>query len=177
MKIKKLFFLLLVTLSMISCSSDDSVIPNTSGVLEGVWEMTSIDYYGDTITTYGGVTTTSDFVGRGYDFEFYARFAEELTAYSTDGRYMEERTTTVSGVDTVENYAVYDFYGGSWSRDGNNLAITDGDGTSTFTIEVLDDTMLKIKGTIIKNVSDEGYDKKTTKTVTIIYKRANEVTS
>ena len=143
---KSPFILLLASIfvfSFSSCSDDDgpsqSASNNTSsGTLIGAWEMTSLNYAGETSTSAGGVTITSEFSGVGKDFTYVMEFNDNPKTYSTSGGYVVDLTTTVSGTSFTQEVPIVDYVtSGTWSVSNNELTTTDDNTGESSTTKIL----------------------------------------
>ena len=63
-KLGKVFLLFVLGLTIISCSKDETS-PNTSAEIIGVWNCSSVDYTGTSVTEFMGQSISADFIGEG----------------------------------------------------------------------------------------------------------------
>lgn len=77
----KIFKFLSITLVLVltSCNieSVDGEPSSSSASIVDSWKMVEYVYNGETVTTGGGETLTSDFVGKGVDMDYTIVFSEE----------------------------------------------------------------------------------------------------
>jgi len=172
MKKFALLFILTLSFSLTSCSDDDNNSSNTSGELVGTWMGTAIDYSGTTETTVQGITIDADFVGEAYDIDYSLTFSENPNNVEADGSYSIELETTVNGQTTTQDVEDLEFLNdGTWSRDGNDLTITDDGQSSTARIVELTDTTLRISISQVDDLSDDGFTIISTTDVVATYTR------
>ncbi|MFK5855600.1 MAG: hypothetical protein QM503_05680 [Bacteroidota bacterium] len=143
-KLEKVLLLLVLGLTIISCSKDET--PQTSSAdVVGVWNCSSVDYTGSTVTEFLGQSMTADFIGEGYDVDFTFTLSENPNVASSNGSYSIKLTTTTLGQTIDQNIENIAFtYVGTWSMADNKISITSEGETSVATIVELTDTVLKL---------------------------------
>ena len=162
-KLSALFIVLALVLT--SCSSDDSNSSDATGDLVGIWTGVSVDYFGTTVTVVPGADDlVADFVGEAYDIDYTLTFTEDPNEIFSEGSYSIELTTTIMGVDQVDNVENLEFIedSSSWSRDGDQLTTVSNGESFTTTILELTDSMLSLGLVQTQDVSQQGFDITTT---------------
>lgn len=170
MKCLRLSLLVLLSVSLFSCSKkDDSAKP--SNQLIGKWKMTEFTYSGSSISTYEGQSTTAPFSGTGKDMDLHLFFSENPNKYISNGDYTIQFTMAMEDQEVTQDVVIQGFMGsGSWTRDGNKINTTNAETgqVQTCTITQLDEHTLKMLwgGTL---VTTESYGVKVVVTVNGIY--------
>ena len=160
--LEKVFLLFVLGLLISSCSKDDTP-QNTSAEVLGVWNCSSVDYTGTSVTEYLGQNITADFIGEGYNVDFTFTLSENPNVASSDGSYSIKLSTTILGQTTVQNIEDIAFtYVGTWSLDDNKITITQEGESSVATIVELTDNSLKLNIQEERTISNNGANVTTT---------------
>ncbi|TQD40705.1 hypothetical protein [Haloflavibacter putidus] len=139
----------IVTVTLMSCSSDDDstqAAPNSSE-LAGSWELTDFHYNGETTTTMAGQSFTTTYDAQGQDFDNAVVTFNEDNTYTSSGSYDIEITMNTMGQETTQTSTLNDVYGsGTWEVDGNTLITQDSsmEQESQATMQMLDANTLKL---------------------------------
>ncbi len=154
--LEKVFLILVLGLFIISCSKDDTT-QNTSTKVIGVWNCSSVDYTGTSVTKILGQSISADFIGEGYNIDFTFTLSEDPNVASTSGSHDIKLTTTTLGQTTVQNIEDIAFsYVGTWSIDGDKLTINREGETSVATIVELTDTSLELNILEERTITNSG---------------------
>lgn len=170
--IKKILLLLVTSILLVNCGSDDDSIQIT-GDIAGIWNAVSVDYTGTTVTEASGVSITADYVGEGYDVDFTLTISEDPNVIEGEGEYSIELTTTVQGqtfTQFEEDLELLDDPG-SWTMSGDTLTMI-ADGVATdFTITELTESSLIIEATEEEDFSQSGTSITTTINIVLVFTR------
>lgn len=144
--LSKLMFAFLLVFA--SCSSDDDNNQNDLTVdITGSWELTNLEYSGENETVFQGQTITLVYSGFGKDFDAQAVFSENPNTIQTLGSYTIELSFEFMGItqtiDTPINLSD-DISSGTWSVEGNQMIIVDGDTGEVQTAEIIQLTQNKM---------------------------------
>ena len=171
LNIKKILLLLVTSVILVSCSDDDDTIQFT-GDLVGIWNAVSVDYTGTTVTEAPGVSITADYVGEGYDVDFFMTVSEDPNVITANGSYSIELTTTAQGQSFTDFQEGLEFVNeASWAMSGNTLTMTV-DGVSTdFSITELTETRLIIEATEEEDFSQSGASITTSTNIVLVFAR------
>lgn len=113
-----------ITISLISCNTDDDSGSETTGDLVGDYEMVSFSYEGTTTTTLEGQSAEADFSGIGQNIDYTIEFTENPNEFATAGSYDIELSTTVAGQTTTMVQPINDASSnGTYTRTGNTLTL------------------------------------------------------
>ncbi len=139
---KKLSVLFIAfTMVLLSCSNDDTA--STSAELTGAWNGQAISYNGTIITEVLGESIESTYVAQGYDIDFTMTFTEMPNNVVGEGNYSLELVSTTLGQSQTQNFEDLSFENNStWTRDGNQLLLTDGTETVAYQITELTENKL-----------------------------------
>jgi hypothetical protein len=113
-----------------SCSSDDDANNqiDLSVDITGSWDLTKLDYEGDSQMTFQGQTITLDYTGFAKDIDAQVVFSKNPDIVESFGSYTIEMTVTYMGMsetyDTPLDMADY-INPGTWSIQGNQMIIVD----------------------------------------------------
>jgi len=99
--LEKVFLLFVLGLLISSCSKDDTP-QNTSAEVLGVWNCSSVDYTGTSVTEYLGQNITADFIGEGYNVDFTFTLSENPNVASSDGSYSIKLSTTDTDITFIK---------------------------------------------------------------------------
>ncbi|MEP0265000.1 lipocalin family protein [Dokdonia sp.] len=157
MKFLKLTLIILFTISVASCSSDDDSSNPSSANISGIWQGESFDYTGTSTTEILGESITTSFVGETENINYTLTFSENPNEVIADGSYDVILTTTLEGQTTTQTVPGIDFLNsGSWELDGNTLTfIVDGE-ASEATIETLTDNLLVLVISDTQEINQQG---------------------
>lgn len=172
MKIVKLFFIFLCTISIASCGSDDDndtpdpMNEESSGNMEegfssivSIWEVIAIEASGTSTAEIAGQTIVTDFVGEGIDLNYSTTFTEEPNEITAEGDYNIELTTTIVGQSITETIPGILFIdSGDWSIDNDQLTITTNGIENTGTITTLTETSLVIEINLETVIEQQGIE-------------------
>ena len=144
-KINYLLAILLITFAT-SCSKDDDKTVQNQDIL-GVWNMTGVHCNdGVTTTESAGGEISSEYTFYGTDINATATFSENPNEFLSQGTYTEVLTTYINGVEfSSDEYILPYSTIGTWSINGNVLAISSNMGTLDAEIIELSSTVLKFK--------------------------------
>lgn len=159
--IGKLFMTLFIAATFVGCSSDDDGANDTSASLVGTWNITSLDYSGESATEFMGQSQSATFVGVGENFDTSITFTENPNEYTSSGSYDVVLTTTINGVEDTTTTPVDDFQSeGDWERNGDSL-LFDGELVSVdttiptgMTINMSEATILELTDTTLRLSQD-----------------------
>lgn len=113
-----------------SCSSDDD---NGNQIdlsvdITGQWDLTKLDYEGDSQMTFQGQTITLNYTGFAKDIDAQVVFSKNPDIVESFGSYTIEMTVTYMGMsetyDTPLNMSDH-ISPGTWSIQGNQMIIVD----------------------------------------------------
>lgn len=131
-----------------SCSSDDdsnSQIDLTVD-LTGSWELTSLEYEGESTIEVENQTLTISFDGFGKDFDAQVNFTEDPNELTSTGSYTLVLTTNFMGESITQEELIDfsdDIITGEWSlENGNQLVIVSNGETQTAEIISLNETKM-----------------------------------
>jgi len=157
MKITKLL-LLSIAVILFSCSKDEDPKPTGEGLL-GTWTLTGLNYYGTTTTRASGMTVEADFTGKGKDMDCTTTFEASPNTVTSQGSYIIELTTTVSGQPSTTDDYEFDevLTDGTWELDGNTLSVTNSAGKQEATITKQTTTELEIAIDLNDTQQGSGY--------------------
>lgn len=179
----KLFLVVLLAIPLFdSCSSDDD--PGSDGSLLGDWQMTNMDYDGETETNFQGIPITTTFEGVGKNLDVVMTFTESPNEFVTSGSYDVELTFSVFGQTETETTSIEDFESdGTWSLAGEKLTL-DGslfalsfddepvnDDSFEVTIEELTQTTLRLSMKATEEFTQDGVDVSATITSSLVFTR------
>lgn len=174
MKIFKILFLALLTISVVSCGDDDDAGNDVGGSadLVGTWNGATVNYSGSTVTEANGVSITADFVGEGMNVDYTVTFTSDPNEVTSDGSYDIELTTTIAGQTTTQTVEGIVFTSnGEWLLDGDQLTITVDADTSTSTIVELTASSLILNIVDVQTFSANGSTSTTTTDSTLTFTR------
>ncbi|WP_461532222.1 hypothetical protein [Sinomicrobium sp.] len=137
MLLKKVLIILLITTISMSCGSDDDTI-NTSGSIEGTWELTALSY-----KTQVGPTVASS-IGKDIDNVLLNINSDGST--SGNGKTFTVETSIAGGTGTNSTESELILNEGEWHRDGNTFTWTGQGDSRDFTIRQLSATSLHLTG-------------------------------
>ena len=158
----KSLLIVLVTVSFMSCSSDDDSSNDnsgdTSGTLVGTWNLVELTIDGDTTSEVAGQSLSVDFDAIGENFNYSLTFSDP-DEFIGSGSYDLILTSTVDGETITETESINDIVTeGTWEQNGTMLTIngnlTDDSASipvsneiaqPPFVIEELTDTTLTIR--------------------------------
>lgn len=168
----KVFLLLVLGLTIVSCSKKDDTTDPTNGEIVGVWNCTALDYTGTTVTEYMGQSITTDFTGEGYDIDFTFTITESPNLATSNGSYSLELTTTTMGQSVTQNMENIDFtFTGEWSKDGNTMTVSQYGESDDATIVKLTDTELVINILSVETIESSGATAISTVNTTVSFTR------
>ncbi len=157
---KKLGFLLALTLLVFtSCSKDDDS-PEVSGDLAGTWDVVDYNYSGKTVTSGGGTTLTADFVAEAFDIDYSITFSENPNEMAASGSMSIKLTSTVLGQTSTQNITGVGVDGvtsGTWEKVGNEIITLSNGQEARMTIEKLTDTELVLTISHEEDLSESGF--------------------
>jgi len=150
MKITKTLLVLLLSITIFSCDSDDGtpIIPVTdvSGDILGTWEMIDLNYTGSNTVTSQGQAIPTTYVGVGKNIDNSISFTENPNDLIAQGTYDIELTSTTFGQTTTQTETNLPLLPNStWSKNGTNLILTSNGQDTPFTILELSGTTLKLQ--------------------------------
>lgn len=164
----KVFLVIVIGILIGGCNKNDDDQPVSGSDITGVWTCTALDYTGTTETVIMGQSISADFVGEGYDINFTLTFTENPNEATSDGYYNVKLTTTTFGQSTTQYLEMQNFtYTGIWSKNGNEISITQDGETSVATITELTDSNLKVTITDIQTITNNGATATTTTNLTL----------
>ncbi|MBI9033677.1 MAG: hypothetical protein JEZ03_04305 [Bacteroidales bacterium] len=142
--LEKVLLLLVLGLFVMGCSKEETPEEEVVEII-GVWNCSSVDYTGTSVTEVFGQSISSDFVGKGYNVDFTFSLSEDPNVATTTGSYDIKLTTTTLGQSYVQNIEDIAFvYVGSWSQAGDKLTINREGETSVATITAMTDSLLEL---------------------------------
>ena len=129
-KLGKVFIALFITTSFASCTSDDNPVNDTLGTIAGNWNITSLDYQGETLTEFSDETISRSFHGIGQNFNASIVFTENPNEYIDNGSYEIVETVNETGIGETTALITRDFqFEGAWNRNQNTISF---DGEPSF---------------------------------------------
>lgn len=149
MKFKTLFVVFL-SVTFFSCSSDDDNSGEEEISIVGTWELTEMNYDGTTTIEFEGIPVPVSIEGVGEDIDAQIVFEEDPNTVSSSGTLTSVVTITVLTESTTEEFPIdlSEFVtSGSWtiSEDESTLIVVDSEGTEqTFDINALTETTLDL---------------------------------
>ncbi len=169
----KVFLLIVLGLTIVSCSKKDDETNPTTGDLAGVWNCTNVLYTGTSVSEYMGQSmVTAEYTGEGYDIDFTFTISENPNIATSNGSYSIELTTIAMGQTVTQNIEGIDFtFTGEWSREGDAMTVTQGGESSDATIVKLTDTELEFNIVTVESVENGGMTATSTTNTTISFTR------
>ncbi|MEM1324038.1 MAG: lipocalin family protein [Bacteroidota bacterium] len=157
MKIKNLFFGLLILLSASACNSDDDSMTGNDSEIVGTWTMTAFSYTGNSSSTTFGQTTSTDFNGVGRDITMQLEFKSDGT-YTSSGSYIIDLSFGIIGQSITVPITFQGFMGnGTYVVDGDQITATNSDNeTGTSTIIKLEGDDLELASSQDETIIDQG---------------------
>ncbi|PKP29715.1 MAG: hypothetical protein CVT99_16085 [Bacteroidetes bacterium HGW-Bacteroidetes-16] len=166
----KVFLLIVLGLTIVSCSKKDDTTNPTNGEIAGVWNCTAVNYTGTTVTEYLGQSITTDFTGEGYNVDFTFTINENPNVATSNGSYSIKLSSTTMGQTITQNIEDIDFnFTGEWSKDGNTMTVTQGGKSSDANIVKLTDTELEFKIANVETIENSGMTATSTTNTTISF--------
>jgi hypothetical protein len=145
MKIFKILFLTILTISIVSCGDDDDAGNDVGGSadLVGTWNAVSVNYTGTTLTEANGLSIQADFVGEGMNIDYTLDFTSNPNELTSNGTYDIELTTTILDETTTQTFTNIEFAStGEWLLDGDQMTVTADGVTTVVTVVELTATSL-----------------------------------
>jgi hypothetical protein len=166
-------FYLLCTLSIIlfSCSKENEK-PFDETLIIGSWKMVSVNYTGQSTTSYAGITTTANYTGTGIDMDLTLNFSENPNSFISEGSYSIELNIEVLGQVTTSVTQIEDLMmPGTWSIKGDILKIQSMNDTQEATIKKLNASEMVVVGSIDDSQSINGVTVTQKVTSTFIFEK------
>ncbi len=145
---KKFTFLIIIfTLALCSCSSDDdtnAITLDATTTLPGTWNLTGLTVTNGSLDT--GISMGAiNFTVTGKDFDQTITFNEDNTFTSTGG-YTAEINFTTLGISDSQEQTITDFLeSGSWNATTNEITFTNTASTNTAVIETITATTVTLE--------------------------------
>ena len=170
MKIFKTLFVCAFLVTLVSCGNDDDSSDADASLISGSWDMSGLDYTGSSTSDAGD----SSFTGVGQDFTAVFTFDENPNDLTIEGSYAVE-LTTMAGGQTVTQVVGSEVIGGSlemnnnttWSINGDQLTVTDGEETQVLTVTTLNNNNLVLSYSDTVEINQNGFMQ--TSTVSVVY--------
>lgn len=132
-----------------SCSKDDDNTPNqvdSTIDITGSWELTGMEYEGESSQTVQGQTITMDYVGVARDIDAQVVFTENPNEVTSTGSYTIDLTMNYLGQTITQDYFLdfsdYITSASSWSIDGNEMTFESEGEVQTAEIVTLTQNMM-----------------------------------
>ena len=169
-RIYGMVLVMMLSVCVIGCSTDDNGGDDTGGDLVGTWRLVEFTYNGETSTEIEGTSLDSSFDGEGINLDTTITFSEDPNEVMASGSYDIVLTTSFEGESITQTLPIDNFESeGTWSRSGNTLT-TDVELTSiaaaggmtgdmsmtTFSIDELTDTTLRLSASQMEDLSEVG---------------------
>lgn len=149
---KKIAFILITALLVISCTEDEELERITDKVtandISHTWNVT--DFYtnnGKIKTMYQGINVNANFTSQGKDFDTQISFNQNPNTVISEGNFTNVYTVNVGISFSEERVESFDF-AGQWSITDNVISITSGNVTSDYEIVEFTSSILKLKFTV-----------------------------
>lgn len=162
---KNLFLLFIPILFFFTaCSSDDDNDNNQVDLtvdIRGSWDVTGLDYEGESEVVFDGQTLTLTYDGFGKDFDAQVVFSENPNTVETFGSYTIVLTVNFMGQNQTEEYPVDlsdDFSTGSWSIEGNQMVVIDSNTGEEQTSQIIQLTQNKMVLLTEQNIIEDGIE-------------------
>lgn len=160
---KKISFLIVAVLLMVSCSSDDDNSTPESEInasIVGVWDLVDFEYGGTTDTRAQGQSIRSEFIGEAFNIDYSLTFEEDPNVVTANGGYDVRLTTTTFGQTSIQEVSnLNSINTGDWEIvDGNILRSTTDGEVSDLKIETLTETRLVLLIDDQQTISDFGVE-------------------
>jgi len=161
MKITKTLLVLLLSITIFSCDSDDGapIIPiaDVSGDILGTWEMIDLNYTGSNTLVSQGQSIPTTYVGVGKNIDNSISFTENPNDVLAEGTYDIELTSTTFGQTTTQTQTDLPLIPNStWSKNGTTLIFTANGQDTPFTILELSATTLKFQQDSDDTITQQG---------------------
>ncbi|MFT5436678.1 MAG: hypothetical protein ACI840_001327 [Ulvibacter sp.] len=144
MKFSKLFLIVLMVATIVSCSSDDdNASPNAD--LLGTWNATSITGSSTGTTLDSGITTSFSSTWTTSNINLTSTFTENPNNVISQGTYNSTLTIMADGQTTVSDDPDATLIDNtvSWTRSGNSLALLSDSGDAiTYSMAITDNTLI-----------------------------------
>ncbi|QAA81898.1 hypothetical protein EI546_09260 [Aequorivita sp. H23M31] len=172
MKIFRLFFVSILLLSLISCSSSDD---SPSFDVVGSWKMTQGTIEPGTFNMdMGGISVPIDISGNFVEIDENNRinFLSDHTFTSHSGTIVLEITMNFMGTSQTERFEESNFFGeGTWEMNGNQLKIKNSNGTTIpYQLEKISDNEIELSGNVKDMDIEEGGDDPMLESLDIVVK-------
>ena len=174
MKILKILFLTVLTISIVSCGDDDDAGNDVGGSADliGTWNAVSVNYTGTTVTEANGVSVQADFVGEGMNIDYTLNFTSNPNELTSDGSYDIELTTTILNETTTQTFTDIEFAStGEWLLDGDQMTVTSDGVTNIVTVVELTATSLILNIVDVQTQTAGGTTITITTDSTLVYNR------
>ncbi|WP_248723057.1 lipocalin family protein [Seonamhaeicola sp. ML3] len=158
----KIFKFLSITLVLVltSCNieSVDGESSSSSASIVGSWRMVEYVYTGETVTTGGGETLTSDFIGEGVDMDYTIVFSEEPNNLTASGSLSIKLTSTVLGQTSTQTIPTGSVLAdGTWEQKGDEIITFANGQEGRMKIESLTETELVLTINQEEDLSQAGF--------------------
>jgi hypothetical protein len=159
MNFSKILFLLVIAVSVVSCSSDDDTVPfNLSNTnIAGTHALTFFTVSVDQSVEVNGMPETTNTSIIGDTFEVTAVFGDDGT-YTIAGQYNIVSTTTVGGISTIDEDTVVLDEIGSYEIDAVEQTISlsglSNFGDDTFEVTLFNETEFRLSQETIATSPD-----------------------
>jgi len=168
MKLAKLFFFFLLTLSIVSCKKDDDSTEQfllTKANLAGSHSLTYFTVNIDQIFEINGIPTPSNISIIGDTFQVIFVFNENGT-YTSSGQYRIVTTTTVGGNSETDSEIIVLDNSGTYQLDANTQTITFGGGNGNlgngvFNVDLFNSSNIYLTQSLSQNINTIPTDSQT----------------
>ena len=143
LRFKHIYILLLLTFISMGCKKDKEGSGDTSGAIEGTWELTSLSF----VTRMGPAQTNS--VGKNINNVLLMIHNDGTTSGNGKTFQVETSVAGISGTTSTESELVVNT--GEWERNGDTFTWTGHGETRDFTI-------LEVTGSTLHLAADYGDD-------------------
>ena len=174
MKILKILFITVLTISIVSCGDDDDAGNDVGGSVDliGTWNAVSVNYTGTTVTEANGVSIQADFVGEGMNIDYTLNFTSNPNELTSEGSYDIELTTTILNETTTQTFTDIEFAStGEWLLDGDQMTVTADGVTTIITVVELTATSLILNIIDVQTQNTGGATITITTDSTLVYNR------
>ncbi len=156
MKMTKALLLMFTLLGFIACDNEGNPTTGTDDIV-GNWEVLTYSYEGQSTTTSGGASFTTDFMGDATDVTATVEFKADGT-YSSTGEYTISLDYEIGGQTISTPVTISNFIGsGTYEVNGSTLTATDQDGeVNSMKIERLEGDDMELEFEITRETTQQG---------------------
>lgn len=152
MKLSKFLMLFFLTITIASCTSDDTDTPETNvqeGDLVGTWNLTEESQDGTISGVFGGIPVTGDITSIGKNFDTQLTISRNPNNFNASGSFTDAITVSAASIVLFEDEFVVPINDlinqGTWSVDQGILKLAQNGDTIDVRIVELTTTTLKLE--------------------------------